>query len=159
MKFILIGIVAVTSFVLLEALVYTMRYLGDRRKDELKRRLSALGSGGAGPTGAIGVLRAGKLAQSAALDAMLRSLKIAARLEALLEQTELEMTVAQLLAWMAGGALIGLALAVFGSSGMMFIILPLLFGLLPLFFVMFKRNQRSARLSQQLPDALEMMAR
>jgi tight adherence protein B len=160
LKFILIGIVAVTSFVLLEALVYTMRYLGDRRKDELKRRLSALGSGGAGgAAGAIGVLRAGKLAQNAAMDAMLRSLKIAARLETLLEQTELEMTVAQLLAWMGGGALVGLALAVFGSSGMMFIILPLLFGLLPLFFVIFKRNQRSAKLSQQLPDALEMMAR
>ena len=49
MKFILIGVVGLTAVVLLEALVYTIRYLGDRRKDELKRRLSALGGGGAGP--------------------------------------------------------------------------------------------------------------
>jgi tight adherence protein B len=158
-KFILIGVVGLTAVVLLEALVYTMRYLGDRKKDELKRRLSALGSGMGGPASAIGVLRIGKLAQNPVVDAMLRTLKVSARLETLLEQTELEMTVAQLLAYMAGGAMLGLALAVLGSGGVMFIILPALFGLMPLFFVLFKRNQRTARLSQQLPDALEMMAR
>jgi tight adherence protein B len=159
MKFILIGVCGLTAFVLLEALVHTMRYLSDRRKDELKRRLSALGSGGGASAGALGVLRMGKLAQNPAIDAMLRSLKLSARLETLLDQTELEITVAQLLAYMMIAAILGLALAVFASSGMMFIILPLLFGLLPLFYVLFKRNQRSARLSQQLPDALEMMAR
>jgi tight adherence protein B len=101
----------------------------------------------------------GKLAQSPAIDALLRSLKVSARLEALLEQTELEMTVAQLLSYMLVGAILGFALAVIGSGGITFVIMPLLFGLLPLFFVMYKRNQRSTKLSQQLPDALEMMAR
>ena len=43
MKFILIGVCALTAVVLLEALVYTMRFLSDRRKDELKRRLSEPG--------------------------------------------------------------------------------------------------------------------
>ena len=158
MKFIVIGVVGLTAVVLLEALVYTMRYLGDRRKDELKRRLSALGSGGGGPQ-LTGVLRMGKLAASPAIDAMLRSIKLSARLEALLEQTELEITVAQLLAYMGIGGVLGFMLAVIGSGGIMFLILPLLFGLMPLFFVMWKRNQRSTKLSQQLPDALEMMAR
>jgi tight adherence protein B len=159
-KFILIGVAGLTFFVLLEALAYTLRFLGDRKKDELKRRLSALGSGGAGPgQSAMGVLRMGKLAVNPAIDAMLRSLKVSARLENLLEQTELEMTVASLLAYMMIGAILGFMLAVIGSGGIMFVILPLLFGLLPLFFVLFKRNQRSTRLSQQLPDALEMMAR
>jgi tight adherence protein B len=157
-KFILIGVCALTAVVLLEALIYTMRYLSDRRHDELKRRLSALGSGSGGPQ-LTGVLRMGKLAVNPAIDALLRSLKVSARLETLLEQTELEMTVAQLLAYMGGGLALGLALAILGSGGMMFVILPLLFGLMPLFFVMFKRSQRSTKLSQQLPDALEMMAR
>jgi len=157
-KFIVIGVVGLTAVVLLEALVYTLRYLGDRRKDELKRRLSALGSGGGGPQ-LTGVLRMGKLAASPAIDAMLRSIKLSARLEALLEQTELEITVAQLLAYMGIGGVLGFMLAVIGSGGIMFLILPLLFGLMPLFFVMWKRNQRSTKLSQQLPDALEMMAR
>jgi tight adherence protein B len=158
MKFIVIGVVALTAVILIEAFVYTMRFLSDRRKDELKRRLSALGSGGGGPA-LSGVLRMGKLAANPAIDAMLRSLAVAARLEALLEQTELEMTVAQLLAYMTIGALVGLAIGVLGSGGITLVLMPLLFGMLPLFFVMFKRSQRSTRLSQQLPDALEMMAR
>ena len=158
MKFILIGVCALTAVVLLEALVYTMRFLSDRRKDELKRRLSNLGSGSGGPQ-LSGVLRMGKLAVNPAIDALLRTMKVSARLENLLEQTELEMTVAQLLAYMGIAALLGVALAILGSGGVLLIVLPLLFGLLPLFFVLFKRNQRSTKLSQQLPDALEMMAR
>ena len=158
MKFILIGVAAITAVALLEALVHTLRFVSDRKKDELKRRLSALGSGQGGPA-LLGVLRMGKLANNPAIDALLRSLKFAARLETLLEQTELEMTVAQLVGTMIGTGLLGLLLSVFASSGLMFILLPLLFGLLPLFFVMFKRSQRNTRLSQQLPDALEMMAR
>ena len=158
MKFILIGVAAITAVALLEAMVHTLRFVSDRKKDELKRRLSALGSGQGGPA-LLGVLRMGKLANNPAVDALLRSMKFAARLETLLEQTELEMTVAQLVGTMIGTALLGLLLSVFASSGLMFILLPLLFGLLPLFFVMFKRSQRNTRLSQQLPDALEMMAR
>jgi tight adherence protein B len=157
-KFILIGVVGLTAVVLLEALVYTARYLGDRRKDELKRRLSNLGSGMGGPQ-LHGVLRAGKLAVNPAIDALLRSIKVSARLEDLLEQTELEMTVAQLLAYCGVGGILGFMLAILGSGGIMFIILPVLFGALPFFYVLFKRGQRSTRLSQQLPDALEMMAR
>src|SRR5690349_6234558 len=142
MKFILIGVVGLTAVVLLEALVYTMRFLSDRRKDELKRRLSALGGGSGGPQ-MLGVLRMGKLAVNPAIDAMLRSLKVSARLEGLLEQTELEITVAQLLSYMGIGALVGLALAILGSGGLTFVVLPLVFGLIPLFFVMWKRNQRT----------------
>jgi tight adherence protein B len=157
-KFILIGVCALTAVVLLEALVYTMRFLGDRRKDELKRRLSNLGGGTGGPQ-LSGVLRMGKLAVNPAIDAMLRTMKVSARLENLLEQTELEMTVAQLLAYMGIGALLGVSLAILGSGGLLLVVLPILFGLMPLFFVLFKRGQRSTKLSEQLPDALEMMAR
>jgi len=71
-KFILIGVGALTVVVLLEALVYTMRFLNDRRRDELKRRLSALGSGAPGGASMTGVLRMGKLAVNPAIDAMLR---------------------------------------------------------------------------------------
>ena len=41
----------------------------------------------------------------------------------------------------------------------MTLVLGGVFGFLPIFFVQFKRSQRSKRLSEQLPDALEMMAR
>jgi len=157
-KILLIGVAALTAVALMEALFYTLRFLSDRRRDELKRRLSNLGGGSGGPALG-GVLRMGKLAVNPAIDAVLRTIKIAARLEALLEQTELEMTVAQLLAYCAGGGLLGFCLAFVGSGGIMLIVLPAVFGLLPIFYVLFKRGQRTRRLSEQLPDALEMMAR
>jgi tight adherence protein B len=158
-KIILIGVVTFTAVVVLEAFAYTMRYLSDRRKDELKRRLSALGSSESLTAGRTGLLRRDKLASNPAMDAFLRSLKVSARLEALLEQTELEMTVAQLLGMSVGFAFLGLLLGVLADAGFMIFVMVLVFGLLPLAFVLFKRSQRSTRLSEQLPDALEMMAR
>ena len=44
MKIILIGVLAFTAVAVMEALFYTLRFLSDRRDDELKRRLSSLGS-------------------------------------------------------------------------------------------------------------------
>jgi tight adherence protein B len=158
-KFILIGVIAFTAVAVLEALAYTVRYLGDKRKDELKRRLSALGSSETVGGATAGLLRRGKLASSPAIDALLRSLKLSVRLEALLEQTELEMTVAQLLALCGGGAFTGLVLGVLANAGFTMFVPIVLFGMIPIFYVLFKRAQRSTRLSEQLPDALEMMAR
>ena len=159
MKFILIGVIAFTAVAVLEALAYTLRYLKDRRRDELKRRLSALGSSESGGGVRAGLLRRGKLASSPAIDALLRSLKLSVRLEALLEQTELEMTVAQLLGLCGGGAFLGLVLGFLADAGFTIFVPVVLFGLVPIFYVLFKRAQRSTRLSEQLPDALEMMAR
>ena len=137
-----------------------MRYLGDRRKDELKRRLSSLGSGGGGPQ-LSGVLRMGKLAVNPAIDAMLRTMKVSARLEALLEQTELEMTVAQLLAYMGiGGAARRHRSAVIGSGGVMFVDPAACCSACCRCSSCCSSAASAARkLSQQLPDALEMMAR
>jgi tight adherence protein B len=157
-KILLVGVAAFTAVALLEALFYTLRFLSDRKRDELKRRLSNLGSSSAGPA-LSGVLRAGKLSSNPAIDAILRSMKLSARLEGLLEQTELEMTVAQLLSACAIGGALGFSIAMLGSRGFMLLVLPIVFGLLPLFYVLFKRGQRTRRLSEQLPDALEMMAR
>jgi tight adherence protein B len=158
-KFILIGIVAFTAVAVMEAAAYTLRYLSDRRRDELKRRLSALGSSDARGGAMRGLLRRDKLSSNPAIDAFLRSMKISTRLENLLEQTELEMTVAQLLAICAGSALMGVMIGVLSDAGFMIFVLLLVFGFIPLGFVLFKRSQRSHRLSEQLPDALEMMAR
>ena len=106
MQIILIGVLAFTAVAVMEALFYTLRFLTDRRKDELKRRLSSLGTS-EGKGDITGLLRKGKLSSNATLDAILRSLKITARIENILEQTELDMTVARLLGYCAGGAFVG----------------------------------------------------
>jgi tight adherence protein B len=159
-KIILVGVLAFTLVAMLEAVAYTLRFLSDRKNDELKRRLSAIGSNDGTGARIPGLLRRDKFSSNAAIDALLRSLKLSARLESLLEQTELEMTVGTLLGLCLGLGLGGLLLGVIGNSGpVMTLVLGLMFGLLPMFYVLFKRAQRNTRLSSQLPDALEMMAR
>ncbi len=160
MKIILIGVLAFTAVAVMEAFFYTLRFLSDRRNDELKRRLSNLGSTDGVSSGIPGLLRRDKMSSNPAIDAVLRSLKLSARLESLLEQTELEMTVATLLGICGAGFLGGILLGVIASSGLvMTLVLAFLFGFMPIFYVMFMRSRRSRRLSEQLPDALEMMAR
>lgn len=158
MQIILIGVLAFTAVAVMEALFYTLRFFTDRRQDELKRRLSSLGTS-EGKGAVAGLLRKGKLSANPAIDALLRSLKVTARLENILEQTELEMTVARLLSYCAAGAFVGLILGLLSDGGWLSLILVGLFGFLPLGFVMFMRSRRSRKLSEQLPDALEMMAR
>jgi tight adherence protein B len=158
MQIILIGVLAFTSVAVLEALFYTLRFFTDRRKDELKRRLSSLGTS-EGKGAVTGLLRKGKLSANPAIDAILRSLSVSARLESILEQTELEMTVAGLLGYCGAGAFLGLILGLLSDGGFLSVILVLLFGGLPFMFVLFMRSRRSKKLSEQLPDALEMMAR
>ena len=158
MQIILVGILAFTVVAVMEALVYTARFFGDRRKDELKRRLSSLGSSEGGKA-ITGLLRKGKLSGIPAVDAILRSIKLSAWIENILEQTELEITVARLFAYCAGGAFLGLVLGLLSDGGPLSILLVLLFGALPFLFVLFMRSRRSRKMSEQLPEALEMMAR
>jgi tight adherence protein B len=157
MQIILVGILAFTVVAVLEAFVHTMRFFSDKRKDELKRRLSSLGSAEA--KAVTGLLRKGKLSAIPAIDGLLRSIKLTARLETILEQTELELTVARLIAFCGAGAFVGLVLGMLSDGGLSSIILVLLFGALPFMFVLFMRSRRSRKLSEQLPEALEMMAR
>jgi tight adherence protein B len=157
MQIILIGILAFTVVAVMEALAHTLRFVNDKRKDELKRRLSSLGT--TEGKAITGLLRKGKLSGIPALDAILRSIKLTARIENILEQTELEITVARLFAYCAAGGFLGMVLGVLSDGGYLSIILVLLFGGLPFAFVLFMRSRRSRKLSEQLPEALEMMAR
>jgi tight adherence protein B len=157
MQIILIGVLAFTAVAVLEALTYTLRFVTDRKQDELKRRLSSLGTSESRATS--GLLRKGKLAQNPTLDAVLRSLKLSARLEAMLEQTEIDITVARLLGFCAAGGFVGLVLGLLADGGYLSLVLVALFGMTPIFYVSFMRARRSRKLSEQLSDALEMMAR
>ncbi|HEX4406841.1 MAG TPA: type II secretion system F family protein [Polyangia bacterium] len=157
MRGIVIGVVTFAAVFALEAVVYTLRYFGDRKEDELKRRLQSLGS-----TEAVkfGLLRAGRLSASPVIDTLLRGIPISQRLEDLLEQAEMGITVARLLTYCGIAAIVlyMLGLATSGGPLMSTVLLPLGF-LLPIMVVSWKRSRRSTKLSEQLPDALDMMGR
>jgi tight adherence protein B len=157
MRALLIGVVTFAAVFLLEAVVHTLRYFTDRKEDELKRRLQSLGTAEAVK---FGLLRAGRLSASPVLDALLRGIPLSQRLEDLLEQAELGITVAQLLTYcgIAGLVLFSVGLLTAGGPLLSTILLPM-GAIMPVMFVMWKRTRRSRKLSEQLPDALDMMGR
>ncbi|HVZ74114.1 MAG TPA: type II secretion system F family protein [Polyangia bacterium] len=157
MRGIVIGVVTFAAVFLMEAIVTTLRYFGDRKEDELKRRLQNLGTAEAVK---FGLLRQGRLAASPVLDTILRGIPVSQRLEDLLEQAELSITVARLLTYCVIAAVLLFSLGMLSAGGPLLstILLPL-GGFLPIMFVLWKRGHRSRKLSEQLPDALDMMGR
>ncbi len=157
MRTILIGVVAVAGFALIEGLFHTLRYFRERKHDELRRRLQSLGSAAAGSTS---LLRQGNLSHNPSIDAFLRLFPVAARAEGLLEQAEVRITVARLLTFSGVGILLGFVFGLLSHMGAwMSLVLAPIGALLPFGFVSFMRQRRSNKLSEQLPDALDMMAR
>jgi len=151
---VLLGLVVLGA---LEALFYLVRYLQERKNANLARRLRALGEGKV--TGSI-LLRAGRMSSIGIVNDLLQPLGAAQWLERLLEQADLDTTVAMLLtvslALCAGGIGAGFYL----NAGLVMAIIFGLFGLcLPLVAVLVMRSKRSKKISEQLPEALEMMTR
>jgi tight adherence protein B len=158
MRALLIGVVAFTGIFLLEAIFYTFRYFSDRKSDELKRRLQSLGTPDAHK---LALLRQGKLSGNPVLDTLLRGIPISERIEQLLEQAEIGITVARLLGYSVCTGIMALSLGLLSRGGILLslvVLLPL-GSAIPTMVVMVIRDRRSVKISSQLPDALEMMAR
>jgi tight adherence protein B len=157
MKNLIIIVLAVAAVAFAEAVYYVVRYLSERQADELKRRLSALGDASA-PAG-MHILRRRRLAASQSLNELLSGIRLVERLEKLIEQSDMDLSVAQLLAYMGALALVGFVAAlILRRIGLA---LPFMFvgGILPVFAVVREKNKRAKLISEQLPDALEMMSR
>ena len=154
MRTFLVVLLSLALVAALEAALHGGRFLLGRRARELRRRLLA---GHQVPLDSH-LLRQGRFAATPALDAWLAPQPWARRLEHLLEQADSRMTVAQLVAASALGALCGgltafwlgaapaLALGSFGAAA-------------PAAFLQAARARRSRQLSEQLPEALDMMSR
>ena len=96
MRRIIFVALVVAALALAEAVYHFIRYFGERKSDELKRRLRMSSEGG----GPLPLLRRRRFADSVWLSEMLSSFASMERLESLLEQTDLELSVALLLFYM-----------------------------------------------------------
>jgi tight adherence protein B len=151
----LIVLVGLAVLGLMEAGYHALRFVVERRSRDLRRRLQA-GSTPA-PLDAT-LLRQGRYSSFPALDAWLAEQEWARRIEHLLEQADSGLTVGQFVALTAigfvagatGGALLAWRIAV--------VLAPIL-AAVPTLHLLLARRRRSAALSAQLPEALEMMAR
>jgi tight adherence protein B len=154
---VLIAAAALALFAALEGLYYGAQWLSDRRNAELRRRLQAVGRGGELDAE---LLRRGRLARQRWLSSLLSGVPLARRLERLLEQADSSWTVAHLAMISAVGGIAGSLLAVALNGAPMAIIALGVLGLAaPFLQVLATRSKRSRQLSEQLPEALEMMSR
>ena len=156
MKQILIALGALAVVALVEGLVHAVRFVSERKKEELRRRLQSLGDVNAAQ---FSLLREGKLSSWPFLNDILRGVPLLERLEQLIDQAEVNLTVSRLLGLsalaalcagtltgIAAGPLIGIFVGAFAAAG-------------PTLVVYGIRESRSRKISEQLPDALDMMAR
>ena len=156
MRYLLATLLAVAIVALLEGVRQLYRWWEEKRRDELRRRLQTLGQADVGGT----LLRDQRLARSEILDDMLRGFPPALWLEKLLEQTDYDFSVAQVMSWsMLGGAAGFLGgLFLFGPSGFA-VLLALATAFVPTLLLTLSRKRRSNAISEQLPEALDMLAR
>lgn len=155
MKLLLVAMLSLALVGLGEAALQGGRFLSDRRGRELRRRLRST----SGPvTLDAELLRQGRFATIPSLDAWLSTQPLARRLEHLLEQADSRLTVAQLLASSAIAALSG-ALCGFWAGLASGLLLACAGGAAPTLLLIVARERRGRLLSEQLPEALDMMAR
>jgi len=141
----------------LEAVYYGVRYLFQRRSEELKRRLQSLGQAG---TPESTLLRRGRLASAPSLDALLRAMRPARWAERLLEAADNRLTVAQLWGYSSSLALGAFALSLMLRFPLMLVFLCTLGAAgTPTALLAAAAERRARKLSEQLPEALDMMSR
>ena len=104
MRQVLAILVAIATAAIIQGLFYTYRFLVEKKRDELRRRLQ---SDTAVDSAQLNLLRRGRLARSARLAAFLRGFSAAERMELFLQQAQIPVTVAQLLTYSVVLALFG----------------------------------------------------
>lgn len=148
---------AVAAVGLLEGARQLYRYAEERKREELRRRLKAISEPSATEQP---LLRVGRIARSPGLASFLRKLPFTDRLERLIEQADSPFTVAQISAWSTmaavGAFLVGNWMRLGFALSLVFALLGLA---LPSLLLLIARGHRSNKLSEQLPEALDMMAR
>lgn len=156
MSDLILVVVGIACIALVEAGYFLYRYTGERSRVELRQRLQALDD-----QRAVRLERLSKLARSPALAELLRPLPFTAALERLLMQTDLPWTVASMLVSSTLIAIVCFAalLLVFAGNPAFMLVGTALGFASPIVAARVARSRRSAALSSQLPEALDMMVR
>jgi tight adherence protein B len=149
-------VLGIAILLIAESAYHVVRYAGERQRARLRDRLRTLSD-----PGATSLLRERRIASNQALEGFLTQFTFVRRIEKLLLQTDLEWTVATVLGISAASALlltIALLLIIRSIPALALLGIPV-GGVLPLFFVINVRSRRSRKISEQMPDALDMMSR
>jgi tight adherence protein B len=146
-------------------LTYAIFALATRKSDtrhaRLERRVAeALQESIADPDGQINLFRERSISRNPALDHILASLNFAHKLERMLAQADIQITVSKLLGFcLAAGVLATLTAYTVLSSAIGVVGLGLVAAATPILIVARKRAKRLQKFHEQLPDTLDLMGR
>jgi tight adherence protein B len=152
-------LVFVVSALFLESILYAVRTIQNPDRNTIRSRLKALAFE-EGPTGKPHILRQRVLSEVPGLNQILSSLRIARRLDRLIEQANVQYPLGfyVLLTFvLASGGFLGSSFA--KMNLVISIIIGVLLGAIPFYYVCSKKKRRMNKLERQLPDGLELIAR
>jgi tight adherence protein B len=138
-----------------EGVYYLVRYLNERPAEELRRRLRTVGQANAG----VQILRRRRLGSSRWQSELLSGFAFSERLEKLLDQTDSELTVAGLLFRMLAFGLLGAVAPLIMQRPVLSLVFAPLLAAAPILLIVQARAARTKKISEQLPDTIDMMAR
>jgi tight adherence protein B len=138
-----------------EGIYYLVRYAGERERSELRRRLQSIDEPGHQT-----LMKERRVARNPALERLLSPLPGVDVLETWLLQTDLSWTVASVLGSGVGLGLVlsATVLVTLGQLSLALVMMPVGIAV-PILLVLNSRTRRSAKISEQMPDALDMIVR
>ncbi len=151
-------VIAAAVLLAAEGIYYFIMYMGQRRRVELRRRLQSLSKPG---KQSLSLMRERRIANSPGLEKLLRNSRMVQKMEKLLLQTDLSWTVASFIGLsvlLAAAVTVLLRVLFHANPGLALIGIPI-GGVIPLVVLLNARVRRSQKISEQLPDALDMMVR
>lgn len=153
----IVGFLAVVF--LLEGVYGVWRSSRGQEAQRLKRRLQALAAGGELSFDS-GLVKERLLSATPAVERLLQSFPRVQQLDRMLLQSGLNLTVSRFMGLTASAAAAGLAIWIALPVPLVFApLFACAMGVLPGLYVMHRRRRRLRAIEQQLPDALELMAR
>lgn len=154
-RYLLATSIAVAVVAVIEAARQLARWADETRAEARRERPGALGR----DRGAGTLLRDQRLARWPFLDRLLRRSRLAAPLLKLLRQSDAGLTVAELLAASALAGCATLLVGLVARLGPAALPMAGVAAFLPTVALLVSRRRRSDRVSEQLPDALDMLSR
>ena len=156
--FVILGFLAVVLFVEGAFLAWNA-YKGPEAK-RIERRLRAMSAGGSAGTTDLKLVKQRLLAEAPAMERLLLNIPRVHQLDKMLLQSGLSLTVAGFLGLTLLAAVAGLMLAILLKlPTLLYIPAAIAVALLPLLYVKNSTIKRKNSIEQQLPDALDLMAR
>jgi tight adherence protein B len=155
-------LISTVVFLFFLFLVYALFLMASRKSDARQAKLQARVAEalrGLGPDNEIQISRDDSIGGSPIINRLLSSLDFVKRIEGMVRQADLQITVSRLLMFCLLAALMAwLAAATVMNSGAG-VILALIAGVLPLLHVSRKRDKRLRAFNAQLPDTLDLLSR